>query len=52
MVLVGRYLKNKFQPPTMRQGDFPLDQVAQDPIQPVLQHFRGWDVHRFSGKHV
>lgn len=24
-------------------------QVSPSPIQPVLEHFHGWDSHRFSG---
>lgn len=52
VVLVERHLKDKFQPLAMGQRDIPLDQVAQDPIQPVLQQVQGWNVHHFSGKCV
>lgn len=52
VVLVERHLKAKFQPLAMAQRDISLDQVAQDPIQPVLQQFQGWNVHHFSGKRV
>lgn len=52
LVLVGRHLKDQLQLPAMGHGDLPLDQVAQDPIQPVLQNFQGWDIHHFSGQHV
>jgi len=30
-----------FQPPCHEQGHLPLDQVAQSPIQPGLEHFQG-----------
>lgn len=33
-------------------GQGPLDQVAQSPIQPGLQHFREWSIHSFSGQSV
>ena len=31
------------------QGHLPLDQVAQNPIQPCLEHFQGWGIHNFLG---
>ncbi|KAK4821719.1 LOW QUALITY PROTEIN: hypothetical protein QYF61_000262 [Mycteria americana] len=34
------------------QGHLPIDQVAQSPIQPVLEHFQGWGIHNFSGQPV
>ncbi|KAK4818440.1 hypothetical protein QYF61_013127 [Mycteria americana] len=33
-------------------GHLPLDQVAQSPIQPGLEHFQGWGIHSFSGQPV
>ncbi|KAK4822675.1 hypothetical protein QYF61_019042 [Mycteria americana] len=41
-----------FQAPCHGQGHLPLDQVAQSPIQPGLEHFQGWDIHSFSGQPV
>jgi len=35
------------QPP-----DLVLEQVAQGPIQPGLEHFRGWGIHCLSGQTV
>ncbi|NXB57990.1 KLH29 protein, partial [Struthidea cinerea] len=32
--------------------NFPLDQVAQSPIQPVLGHFQGWGVNNLPGQPV
>ena len=40
------------QPPCHEQGHLPLDQVAQSPIQPGLQHFQGGGIHSFSGQHL
>ena len=34
------------------QGHIPLDQVAQSPIQPGLEHFQGGGSHSFSGQPV
>lgn len=31
------------------QGHLSLDQVAQSSFQPVLEHFKGWGIHSFSG---
>jgi len=42
----------KFQPPCHGQGHLPLDQVAQSPIQPGLEHCQGGDSHSFSGQPV
>jgi len=28
---------------------YPLDQVAQDPIYPGLEHLQGWGIYSFSG---
>jgi len=41
-----------FQPPCHDQGHLPLDQVAQNPIQPGLEHFLGGGSHSFSGQPV
>ena len=42
----------KFQPPCHRQGHHPpglvLDQVAQGPIQPGLEHLHGRGIHNFT----
>jgi len=41
------------QPPHHRQGHQPphlkLDQAAQGPIQPRLEHLQGWGIHSLSG---
>ncbi|KAJ7417966.1 hypothetical protein WISP_61759 [Willisornis vidua] len=34
------------------QGQLPLDQVPQSPVQPGFEHFQEWDIHYFSGKPV
>jgi len=40
MVWVGRDLQRSSSPtPCHGQGHLPLDQVAQSPIQPGLEHF-------------
>jgi len=41
-----------FHPPSHGQGHLPLDQVAQSPVQPGLEHFQGGDSHSFSGQPV
>jgi len=51
MVWVGRDLRDHVVPThCYGQGHLPLDQVAQSPIQPGLEHLQGGDVHNFSGK--
>jgi len=40
------------QPPCHGQGHLPLDQVAQSPIQPGLEHCQGGGIHNFSGQPV
>ena len=44
----------KLQPPFHMQGHQPpyliLDQPAQGPIQPGLEHFQGWSTHSLSGQ--
>lgn len=49
---VRRNLKDglALTPPCHRQGDHPLDQAAQRPIQPGLKHLQG--IHIFSGQPV
>jgi len=46
----------KLQLPCHRQGRQPprtvLDQAAQDPIQPGLEHLQGWGIHNLSGQPV
>ena len=46
----------KLQPPRHRQGHQPLhlilDQVAQSPIQPDLEHLQGWGIHNLCGQPV
>ena len=42
----------EFQLPCPGQGHLPLDQVAQSPIQPGLEHLQGWGIHNFSGQPV
>uniref|UniRef100_A0A8C3PLQ6 Uncharacterized protein n=1 Tax=Calidris pygmaea TaxID=425635 RepID=A0A8C3PLQ6_9CHAR len=42
----------EFQTPCHGQGHLPLDQVAQSPIQPGLEHLQGWGSHNFSGQPV
>ena len=41
-----------FQPPCHGQGHLPLDHIAQSPIQSVLEHFQGGDIHSFSAQPV
>lgn len=38
--------------PHRGQGHLILNQVAPKPIQPGLERFQGWSVHKFSGKCV
>ena len=53
LVWVGRDLKAHPVPALCHgQGHLPLDQVAQSPIQPGLDHCQGWDSHSFSGQPV
>ena len=47
----GSWISN----PPARQGHQPphlLDQVAQGPIQPGLEHLQGWGIHNLSGQPV
>jgi len=55
MAWVGRDLKDHEAPtPCHRQGLQPpylmLDQAAQGPIQPGLEHLQGWGIHSLSGQ--
>jgi len=53
MTWVGRDLKDHPVPtPCHGQEYHPLDQVAEGPIQPGLEHFQGWGIHSFSGQPV
>ena len=53
MVGMGGTLKIiKFHAPCHRQECLPLDQVAQSPIQPGLEHCQGGGIHDFSGLRV
>ena len=46
----------KFQLPCHRKDHQPpdliLDQAAQGPIQPALEHLQGWTIHSLSGQPV
>ena len=50
--LEGTSRITKLQPPRHRQGHQPphfiLDQAAQGPIQPGLEHLQGWGIHNLS----
>jgi len=51
--LVEREIKDNLVPtPCYRQGLLPLDQVAQSPIQPGLEHHQGGDTHNPAGQPV
>ncbi|KAK4821804.1 hypothetical protein QYF61_003833 [Mycteria americana] len=53
MIWVAKDLKDHLVPtPCHGQGQLPLDQVAQSPMQPGLEHFQGWGIHNFSGQSV
>ena len=41
----------QFQLPAMGMAAT-LDQDAQGPIQPSLEHLQGWGIHSFSGQIV
>lgn len=42
----------KFQLPCPGQGCQPLDEAAQDPIQPHLECPQRWGIHRLFGRPV
>ena len=49
----GRRLKAHSVPaPCHGHGCHTLDQAAQGPIQPSLEHLQGWGIHSFSGQIV
>ena len=50
--LEGTFKGHLVQPPCHGQGHLALDQVAQSPVQPGLEHFQGWGIHNFSGQPV
>lgn len=51
MVRVGKGLKvHLFQSPHYGQGCHSLDQIAQGPIQPDLEHCQAWGIHSLSGQ--
>ena len=53
MIWVGRDIVDHLAPTLHHgQGHLPLDQVAQSPVQPGLEHFQGGDILIFSGQHV
>jgi len=57
MAWVGRDLKDHEAPtPCCSQGHQPpyliLDQAAQGPIQPGLEHLQGWSIHNLSEQPV
>jgi len=39
-----------FQPPCHGQGHLPVDQVAQSPVQPGLEHCQGGGSHSSSAQ--
>jgi len=45
-------LRSSSTTPCYRQGPLPLDQVAQRPILPGLEHLQGWVTHSFSWQPV
>lgn len=48
--ILGETLKIiQFQPHCCGQGHLQLDQVAQNLIQPGLEHLQGWGIYRFLG---
>ena len=50
--LEGTFRGHMVQPLCYEQGRLPLDEVAQNPIQPGLECFQGWGLHNFSGQSV
>ena len=57
MTWVGRNIKDHESPiPFHRQGHqhphLILDQPAQGPIQPCLEHLQGWGIHNICGQPV
>lgn len=54
MIWIGRDLlrSSSHQPSCHGQGFYPLDQTAQIPIQPVLEHFQQGGIHSVSEQPV
>ena len=50
--LEGTLRGHLVQPPWSEQGHLQLDQVAQSPVQPDLECFRGWGIYHLSGQPV
>jgi len=48
----GPYRPSSSKAPCHGQGHLPLDQVAQSPIQPGLEHSQEGGIHIFSGQPV
>ena len=49
MAWIGRDLKDHVVPnPCHEEGCHPSDQAAQGPIQPVLEHLKGWSLLSFT----
>jgi len=48
--LEGTFKDHLVQALSHGQGHLPLDQVAQSPIQPGLEHLQGGDIHSFPGQ--
>lgn len=48
--LEGIFDDHLVQPSCHGQGHLLLDQAAQCPIQPGLDHFQWWGIHNFSGQ--
>jgi len=53
MIWIGRHLIDDLIPTLCHgQGHLPLEQAAQSPIRPGLEHCRGGGIHIISGKSV
>jgi len=50
--LEGTFEDHLVQPPCHGLGHLPLDQAAQSPIHPGLEHFQGGGIHNFFGQLV
>lgn len=50
--LEGTLRTTQFQPHILVWGHLPLDQAAQSPIQPGLEHLQGWSVPKNVGQLV
>jgi len=47
-MLEGTYKVHLVQPPCSKRGHLQLEQVAQNPVQPGLECFQGWDIYHLS----